>query len=92
MPGQYYNNLLEKDFHLEEKHKWLNHCFEFVEVAIHPSYRKQGLGKNTAILTTQVNNIAARSLYESLNWKVLKEPFFPSDKNNPFGIMGKELG
>ncbi|GIN86273.1 hypothetical protein J6TS2_26590 [Heyndrickxia sporothermodurans] len=52
LPGQYCNILIEKEFHLEEKHKWLSHCFEFVELAIHQSYRKQGPGKNTAKLTT----------------------------------------
>lgn len=65
--------------------------------------RKLGLGKElvtrllevvenkTAILTTQTDNKTARTLYESLNWTLLKEPFYPNDINNPYVIMGKEL-
>ncbi|SDJ33593.1 GNAT family N-acetyltransferase [Natribacillus halophilus] len=103
LPGQYYNGLLDREFSSEEKIKWLTDCFEFVELAVLPSYRKQGIGSQlitellegvenkTALLTTQVNNNSARNLYKSLNWKVLREPFFPHDKNDPFIIMGKEL-
>lgn len=79
LPGQYYNGLLEKEFSSTEQTKWLTDCFELVKLAVHPSYRKQGLGKmlitellegvgnKTALLTIQVNNNSARSLYESLN-------------------------
>ena len=103
LPGQYYHEKLAKEFTTEEYDKWLTNCFEFVELAVHPDYRKQGFGRmlvnqllqniqnETAVLTTQVNNSAARRLYESLNWLTLKEPFFPSDESNPYIIMGKEL-
>ncbi|MCG7344851.1 GNAT family N-acetyltransferase [Sporosarcina sp. ACRSL] len=103
LPGQFYHKLLAKEFNSEEYHKWLQDCFEFVELAVHPSYRKQGLGKmlitkllkgvdnKTAILTTQVGNHSARSLYESLQWMVLKEPFYPNNSNLPYVIMGKLL-
>ena len=103
LPGQFYHELLAKEFTSEEYQKWLQDCFEFVELAVHPSYRKQGLGKmlitklledvdnRTTILTTQIDNKSARSLYESLQWKVLKEPFYPSSLEHPYVIMGKEL-
>ena len=103
LPGQFYHELLAKEFNSEEYHIWLQDCFEFVELAVHPSYRKQGLGKllitklledvenKTSILTTQVMNNSARSLYESLHWKVLKEPFYPGNSKQPYVIMGKEL-
>nr|WP_304217247.1 GNAT family N-acetyltransferase [Fredinandcohnia onubensis] len=103
LPGQFYHELLAKEFNSEEYHDWFQDCFEFVELAVHPSYRKQGLGKmlisklvegvdnSTTILTTQINNTSARSLYESLQWKVLKEPFYPSSLEHPYVIMGKEL-
>lgn len=103
MPGQFYHELLAKEFNSEEYYDWLQDCFEFVELAVHPSYRKQGLGKmliskllegvdnSTTVLTTQINNNSARSLYESLQWKVLKEPFYPSNTKMPYVIMGKKL-
>lgn len=103
LPGQYYNSLIEKEFDLKEKQKWLTDCFELVELAVHSSYRKQGIGKilmtklfeevenETTLLTTQVDNKQARNLYESLDWRVLKEPFFPQSKYDPFVIIGKEL-
>ncbi len=103
LSGQFYHGLLSKEFNSEEYHNWLQDCFEFVELAVHPSYRKQGLGKmlitkllddvdnKTTILTTQIDNYSARSLYESLHWEVLKEPFYPSNSKQPYVIMGKEL-
>ena len=103
LPGQFYHELLAKELSSEEYQTWLQDCFEFVELAVHPSYRKQGIGKmlteklladvnnKTSVLTTQIDNISARSLYESLHWKVLKEPFYPGDSKDPYVIMGKEL-
>jgi len=46
---------------------------------------------STALLTTQVNNAFARNLYTKLEWEIIKEPFFPNDKDTPFVIMGKKL-
>lgn len=103
LPGQFYHELLAKEFTSEEYQEWLQDCFEFVELAVHPLYRKQGLGKmlitklvegvdnSTTILTTQINNNSARSLYESLQWKILKEPFYPGNSKQPYVIMGKKL-
>jgi len=103
LPGQFYHEKLAKEFNSEEYDKWLTNCFEFVELAVHPDYRKQGFGRmlvnkllqdvenKTVVLTTQVINSPARSLYESLNWITLKESFFPSYENDPYIIMGKEL-
>ena len=103
LPGQFYHEILAKEFNSEEYHQCLQDCFEIVELAVQPSYRKKGLGtmlitklleavdNKTAILTPQINNISARSLYESLHWKVLKEPFYPSNSKQPYVIMGKKL-
>lgn len=103
LPGQYYHGLLAREFNSQEYETWLKDCFELVEVAVHPSHRRQGLGRllvtkllegvnnRSSILTTQVHNEAARKLYESLGWVVLKEPFFPTEKKIPYVIMGKKL-
>lgn len=101
--GQYYHNLLANELSPIEYEKWLQDCFEFVELAVHPNHRNQGYGKvlihqllkgvsnRTAVLTTQVDNISARNLYQGLGWGVVKEPFIPSKNGIPFVIMGKEL-
>lgn len=103
LPGQFYHELLAKEFNSEECQKWLSNCFEYVELVVHPSYRKQGMGKKlitkllenveneTAILTTQVDNTPARSLYEALHWEVIKDSFYPSDSKQRYVIMGKEI-
>ena len=103
LPGQFYRGLLELSLEDEEIMKWLDDCFEFVELAIHPSHRKKGYGKlllnkvlegvnnKTAVLTTQVDNQPARTLYESFGWEVIKQPFTPFDENKPYVIMGKML-
>ena len=103
LPGQFYHELLAKELNEKEYKLWLQDCFEFVELAVHPSYRKKGYGKmlitklledvdnKTTILTTQMDNTSARSLYESLQWKVLKAPFYPGNSKEPYVIMGKEL-
>lgn len=103
LPGQYYHELLAKELNEEEYKLWLQDCFEFVELAVHPSFRKEGYGKmlitklledvnnKTTILTTQMDNTSARSLYESLQWKVLKAPFYPGNSKESYVIMGKEI-
>ncbi|HAM80257.1 MAG TPA: N-acetyltransferase [Ornithinibacillus sp.] len=101
LPDQFYHNLLASELSSLEYEKWLKDCFELVELAVYPSYRGQGYGKQlitnlladiqhkTSILTTQIENKSARSLYHSLGWEVIKEPFV-SDQNGPaYVIMGK---
>lgn len=103
LPGQYYHELLSKELGPKEHEKWLADCFELVELAVHPSHRKKGLGKllvnelligvdnKTSILTTQVNNHSARKLYEALGWFVVKEPFLPNVESSQYVIMVKVL-
>ncbi|GGN54265.1 GNAT family N-acetyltransferase [Oceanobacillus indicireducens] len=103
LPTQFYHNLLAEELNALEYQRWLKDCFEFVELAIHPSYRNRGFARllatklveavenKTAILTTQVDNHPARTLYKSLGWKDIKEPFFPGNSKQAYVIMGKEL-
>lgn len=103
LSGQYYHELLSKELNTKEYEKWLQDCFEFVELVVHPSHRNQGYGKvlinellkgvnnKTAVLTTQVKNISARNLYQGLGWVVVKEPFILNNNDSPYVIMGKVL-
>jgi GNAT superfamily N-acetyltransferase len=100
---QYYNQLMREALNLEQADEWLQDCFEFVELAVHPQYRNEGLGmklhnellegisNRTSILTTQINNEKARSLYERLDWVDVLEPFHPSKNDVSYVIMGKAL-
>lgn len=103
LPGQFYHELLAKEFNSGTYQKWLANCFELVELVVHPAYQNQGIAKllikklledvenETAVLTTQADNIPARSLYESLHWEVIKSAFYPSDPKQRYVIMGKKL-
>ncbi|RSD27879.1 GNAT family N-acetyltransferase [Mesobacillus subterraneus] len=103
LPGQFYHNLMAKEFAESEYDKWLKGCFEFVELAVHPAHRNQGLAKElinllldgvvhkTAVLTTQQTNHSAQKLYERLGWHVLKHSFYPSAEGEPYVIMGRRL-
>ncbi|MBY0599289.1 GNAT family N-acetyltransferase [Bacillus bingmayongensis] len=103
LEGQYYNHVLREALSSEQANQWLQDCFEFVELAVHSNYRKNGLGtvlhnhlldgifNKTSVLTTQVSNHNARSLYEKLEWINIMEPFHPSKDDVPYVIMGKDL-
>ncbi len=103
LEGQYYNQLMREALNLEQADEWLQDCFEFVELAVHPQYRNEGLGmklhnellegisNRTSILTTQINYEKARSLYKRLDWVDVLEPFHPSKSDAPYAIMGKIL-
>ena len=103
LPGQYYHGLLTKALNPQEYDQWLSGCFEVVELAVDPDLRRQGHAKTlmkellkgvdrkTAILTTQTDNGSARSLYESMGWVIVKEPFYPGVPEQPFVILGFDL-
>lgn len=103
LEGQYYNQLMRKSLNFGQIEQWLEDCFEFVELAVHPQYQNEGLGtrlhnellegisNRTSILTTQINNKKGRSLYKRLDWVDVLEPFHPSENDVPYVIMGKYL-
>jgi ribosomal protein S18 acetylase RimI-like enzyme len=102
-PGQYYHELLKRALSTAHQSGWLENTFEIAELAVHPSKRRTGLGKRLvenlmkhtsnqmAILTTQINNLPARKLYEQLDWKIIQQNFKPSETAEPYVIMGKKL-
>ncbi|WP_254901272.1 GNAT family N-acetyltransferase [Tuberibacillus sp. Marseille-P3662] len=101
LPGQYYNTKLKEALTLKQADDWLDHCFEFVELAVDGNYRRHGVATNlhqhllsglphrTSVLTTRTDNTSARTLYDRLGWHVVLEPFYPNEE--PFVIMGKRL-
>ena len=104
LSGQYYHELLTDHLSSDGSDDWLNNCFEFVELAVHPKYRKRGIGAHLhdqllkdlpferAVLTTQTNNWPAISLYRSKGWVIISDSFLPlDDPEQPFIIFGKTL-
>src|SRR5699024_7463338 len=83
--------------------EWLDNCFEFVELAINPSYKRQGIGgllhdtlfenidHNNSVLTTGINNIPAIKLYNSKGWALIKENVPVITDDDLQVIMGKRI-
>lgn len=44
VPGQYYHDLLHRHLSPQDYESYLTDCFEFVELAVLPEYRKKGFG------------------------------------------------
>lgn len=86
-PGQYYREELAAVLPSERAERWLSDCFEFVELGVAARARRRGVGgvlhdalladlpHATSVLTTGVDNAAARSLYAGRGWVSLHEPF-----------------
>jgi ribosomal protein S18 acetylase RimI-like enzyme len=103
MKGQYYHELLCEFLSTAEQNVWLADCFELVELVVAPSYRRNKTGKKlvaelignvsnqTALLTTQMDNLAARNLYEKFDWEIIQEDFIPNKQAVSYVIMGKKL-
>ncbi|MDL4841078.1 GNAT family N-acetyltransferase [Aquibacillus rhizosphaerae] len=101
--GQFYRSLLELHLNEEEKNKWLSDCFEVVELAVSPTYRRKGIGTEvhdnlltglsheTAILTTQIDNYKARSLYMKMGWRTIKEALDLMVRAPTMTLYGKHL-
>ena len=83
-PGQWWHDLVAPEMTEEQRASWLGPGhFEFVELAVRPDLRRRGLGarlhdellephvRRPAVLSTQVTNRPARSLYEARGWSVV---------------------
>ncbi|MFC4559794.1 GNAT family N-acetyltransferase [Virgibacillus kekensis] len=102
-PGQFYREKLAAQLPDEQAQRWLSDCFEFVELAVHPDYKRRGLASNlhdmllgetghkTAVLTTAVDNEPAIGLYAKKGWEVIKNDVPVLSEDNPQLIMGKYL-
>ena len=102
--GQWWHDLVSAAMDEAARTRWLRPGhFEFVELAVRPDLRRRGLGGRlhdallggleapTAVLSTEVDNVAAIALYCGCGWEVVVPeldfgPDFP-----PFLVMGREL-
>lgn len=103
LPAQFYREKIAAQLSEKEINTWLTDCFEFVELAVSPHYKRIGIAsrlhdsllesKNhrTAILTTGMENIPAINLYRKKGWERIKKDAPVISRNNLQIIMGKTL-
>ncbi|WP_168412966.1 GNAT family N-acetyltransferase [Bacillus salacetis] len=84
VPGQYYREKIQAQLTKEQEVVWLISCFEVVEVAVNPLFRRKGIAGNlldklignqphrTALLTTGIENKAAIEFYQNRGWEMLQ--------------------
>lgn len=103
LPHQFYRKRLELQLTPEQTAKWLSDCFEFVEMAVNPGYRRRRVGghlhdkllenspQKTSVLTTSVDNFPAIQLYKQKGWEVVKADAAVISESQLQVIMGKGL-
>jgi ribosomal protein S18 acetylase RimI-like enzyme len=102
-PGQWWHDLVSGAMTAEQRARWLapGH-FELVELHVRPDQRRRGVGallhdallepleSPTAVLSTQVDNAPALSLYRNRGWQLVV-PELDFGSGRLFCIMGIEL-
>ncbi|EKP95237.1 GNAT family N-acetyltransferase [Thermaerobacter subterraneus] len=103
LPGGWWWDTVACALDKESVVRWLEGCFEFVELAVMPAYQRKGIGTllhnalldgiphRKAVLSTLDADTPARRLYERMNWTTLLKDFrFPSG-TTPYVIMARDL-
>jgi ribosomal protein S18 acetylase RimI-like enzyme len=102
--GEWWHDLVAEALGEEGSRRWLapGH-FEFVELQVRPDFQRRGIGGRlhdelldgldspTAVLSTQVDNEAARALYEQRGWTLVLDSFQFQPQGPPFVVMGLDL-
>ncbi|MGB8644142.1 MAG: GNAT family N-acetyltransferase [Anaerolineae bacterium] len=102
-PGQWWHDLVSKLLSHEARARWLGDCFEFVELAVLPTFQGRGIGGRlhdailaglpyrTAVLSTYSGEDRAHQLYRNRGWQTLvAELIFPGSPI-PMIVYGLEL-
>lgn len=102
-PGQWWHDHIAAVLGPTETARWLTGTFAVTELAVRQAYRRLGLGRqllevalrglpNTgATLSTQVDNLPARRLYESAGWTYLIDHMRFGPDPTEYVIMRREL-
>jgi len=101
-PGQWWHNRVQPKLPVEY-HDWLDDCFVVVELAVLPTFRRRGIGRQImealladrpearTALSTEQDNRAARSLYTQLEFQILIDAIQFSPQTPTYVVLGKEL-
>lgn len=101
--GEWWHDLVAEAMDEDARTRWLapGH-FEFVELAVRPDLRRQGIGGRlhdallagldapTAVLSTETDNEPALTLYGSRGWQVVVPEVAFGQAYPPFVVLGKE--
>ncbi len=103
-PGQYWYDKVWAAMTSEQRKEWMEpEHFEFVELAVHPHYQRQGIGGKLhdlllegrpepgALLTVRADNGPALALYRKRGWVVVLDDFRFAPGGDRYLVMGKRL-
>lgn len=103
LPEQFYRQKIAIQLSEIEINTWFKNCFEFVELAVSPSYKRLGIASKlhdillektnhgTTVLTTGIENNPAINLYRKKGWELIKKDVPVISEDNLQVIMGKEI-
>jgi ribosomal protein S18 acetylase RimI-like enzyme len=103
VPGGWWRQAVSSGLPTDVVVRWFDDCFEFAELAVDPRHQGSGVGgalhdelikdlpHKTAMLSTQENNIRARSFYARRGWKLVAAGYRFPHKEYPYVILGLEL-
>ncbi len=102
-PDTWWRELVAAEMDPAAAREWLEDCFEFVELAVVPSFQGQRIGgrlhdtllagvkHRTAVLSTLQADTNAMHLYRKRGWVNLIENFRFPGIEKPFAIMGMKI-
>ena len=102
--GQWWTDQVAQASPSLERDRWLPGHFEFVELAVHPSHQRRGIGgclhdrliagrsEGRALLSTIDEPTPALTLYERRGWVTLHRGLLFAGGDKPYRIMGLRLG
>jgi GNAT superfamily N-acetyltransferase len=101
--GELWYDLAARALGPAEGEQWLSDCFEFVELALVPAMRGQGIGGRlhdalltglphpTAVLSTIREDMPALHLYQRRGWVDLSADLRFYEAGRPYMVLGLEL-
>ena len=101
--GQWWYDVVAAHLPASDRSRWLDGCFELVELHVHPDFHRQGLGgrlhdllleglpHRTAVLSTRRAETAAMALYRRRGWVVVLDRLLFPGNPTPFRILGLDL-
>ena len=101
--GEWWHDRVSAAMTAEQRQRWLRRGhFELVELMVDPAHRRRGLGRalhddllrahvGPAVLSTQVDNVEALSLYRSLGWRVVVPEIDLGGGSRMYCVLGKDV-